>query len=139
MFVAVVLGLTFVSAPSYADDDDDDDDDEEELENARELYELGNAHYAAGRYEKAAAAFQKGYDISELPGFLYNLANAYERMGEYAEAAARLELYLESPKAKDVVSVKERVRRLQAAAKEKARELRMQKARGEDKPRGSPS
>ena len=112
------------------DDDqaDDDDDDDEDLEEARELYSKGNSHYAAGRYEKAAKAFLRGYKLSRLPGFLYNLANAYERMGEYRKAAKRLELYLKSPKAKDVVSVRERARRLEAAADDRERELRKQKA-----------
>ncbi len=124
--VLVVLALfAATSTPAIADDDPD----EGALKEARELYEVGNAHYAAARYEKAAKAFAKGYKLSKLPGFLYNLANAYERMGEYRKAAGKLEIYLESPKAKDVVSVRERVRRLLAAAEDREREIAKQEAR----------
>jgi len=116
---------------AYAEDDDDGEDSEQteqDMARAREFYRNGNSDYAAGRYEKAARAFLRGYKLSHLPGFLYNLANAYERMGEYQQAADKLEQYLRSPKAKDVVSVRERVHRLRAAAAERRRELRRQRA-----------
>ncbi len=131
MFVLGLVVFALVIPSAHADDEHGEDDDEQtaqDLERARELYREGNSHYAAGRYEKASRAFLRGYKLSHLPGFLYNLANAYERMGKYQEAADKLDQYLQSPKAKDVVSVRERVHRLRAAAAERRRELRRQRA-----------
>lgn len=95
---------------------------------ARVLYKEGEGDYAAGRYEEAAAKFQEAYKLSKRPALLFNLANAYERMGEYQKAADNLERYLDSPKVKDVVSVRERIRRLESAV-ESQREAERKRAR----------
>ena len=87
-----------------------------EQKEAGRLFDIADSHYAAGRYEEAAEYFQRGYAIAPHPEFLYSLGNTYERMGEYGKAAEYLKRYLESPEAQDVVSVRGRVRRLEAAA-----------------------
>jgi tetratricopeptide (TPR) repeat protein len=84
---------------------------------AQKLYEVGDDHYAAGRYEEAVVHFQQAYELSPQPALLFNMANAYERMGEYDKAADHLRRYLESPKAEDVASVRERIRRLELSAR----------------------
>jgi tetratricopeptide (TPR) repeat protein len=94
---------------------------DENEQRARELFELGDDHYAAGRYEAAVEHFQRAYELSPQPAMLFNIANAYERMGEYQKAADHLRRYLESPRADDVASVRERIRRLELAAR--AREI----------------
>lgn len=87
-----------------------------EEERAKEMFKEGNAHYAAGRYEEAAVLFQQAYDLSQRPLLLFNLANVYERMANYDAAAAALRRYLETPDVHDVVSVRERLRRLELTA-----------------------
>ena len=90
-------------------------------ERARSLFIEGEAHYAAGRYELAAERYLQAYELSQRPELLFNLGNAYERLGDYARAAQYLSQYVASPRARDVVSVRERIRRLEAAAAEQQR------------------
>jgi tetratricopeptide (TPR) repeat protein len=109
----LALGL---SMPAHAQQQPADRPVKEEDSRARELFLEGEAHYAAGRYELAAERYLEAYQLSQRPELLFNLGNAYERMGEYEKAADYLRRYADSPRARDVVSVRERVRRLEAAA-----------------------
>jgi len=107
----VTLLCLFVAAPvAHAQSPEPDD------ARARELFLRGDAHYAAGRYEQAVSDFLEAYELSGKPALLYNLANVYERLSDYAAAADYLRRYLESPEVHDVVSVRERLRRLELAA-----------------------
>lgn len=110
--VALALVATATASSALADDDELSEDQRR----SRDLYDLGDSHYAAGRYEDAATAFEDGFDLFPHPNFLFNLGNTYERMGDYEKAADFLRRYLESPEAEDVVSIRERIRRLEAAA-----------------------
>ncbi|MEM6929147.1 MAG: tetratricopeptide repeat protein [Myxococcota bacterium] len=85
---------------------------------ARELFLEGDAHYAAGRYEEAEKLFLQAYDLSRRPVLLFNLANVYERLSDYEAAADCLRRYLDGPDVHDIVSVQERLRRLELAAAE---------------------
>jgi tetratricopeptide (TPR) repeat protein len=85
------------------------------LEEARKVFREGNAHYAAGRYDLAAERFLRAYQLSARPELLFNLANTYERKGQYEKAAEYLRLYLASDKVHDLVSVRERLKRLELA------------------------
>jgi tetratricopeptide (TPR) repeat protein len=105
-----------------------------EQKEAGRLFDIADSHYAAGRYEEAAEYFERGYAIAPHPEFLYSLGNTYERMGEYGKAADYLKRYLESPEAQDVVSVKERVRRLEAAAEKQLAAETLSGAGGEPAP-----
>lgn len=109
----LALGL---AVPAHAQQQPADRPVKEEDTRARELFLEGEAHYAAGRYELAAERYEQAYELSQRPELLFNIGNAYERMGEYAKAADYLQRYADSPRARDVVSVRERVRRLEAAA-----------------------
>lgn len=112
------LGL---AAPAHAQQQPAERPVKEEDTRARELFLEGEAHYAAGRYELAAERYLDAYELSQRPELLFNLGNAFERMGEYEKAADYLRRYADSPRARDVVSVRERVRRLEAAAAEEQR------------------
>ena len=107
------------------------DDDEQR---AREAYKTGDDHYAAGRYEESVKYFKLAYDLSRLPALLFNIANAYERMGDYEKAADYLRQYLESPKAENVASVRERIRRLELSAEARKREQPPEAAAGAGEP-----
>lgn len=107
------------------------DEQEESDQRARDLFLEGEAHYAAGRYEQAAENYLQAYELSKRPALLFNVGNAYERLGEYDEAAEYLRRYIESPRARDVVSVRERIRRLEAAAEQARRE---QERREQERP-----
>ncbi|MEO0602867.1 MAG: tetratricopeptide repeat protein [Myxococcota bacterium] len=85
---------------------------------ARELFLEGDAHYAAGRYEEAEKRFLEAYELSGRPVLLFNLANVYERLSDYEAAADCLRRYLDGPEVHDIVSVQERLRRLELAAEQ---------------------
>ena len=110
--LAAPILIASMATPALADPKGDDAE-----QRAQKLYEVGDDHYAAGRYEEAVVHFQQAYELSPQPALLFNMANAYERMGEYEKAAEHLRRYLESPKAQDVASVRERIRRLELSAK----------------------
>ncbi|HEV8701884.1 MAG TPA: tetratricopeptide repeat protein [Candidatus Polarisedimenticolia bacterium] len=59
---------------------------------ARELFEKGNGAYEQGRYEEAAAAYEKilGYGVID-PRVLYNLGNAHFKMGRLGAAILNYE------------------------------------------------
>jgi len=86
---------------------------------ARELFRQGDAHYRAGRYQEAAAAFEKAYELSNRPALLYNLANAHERLGNRGRAATYLRKYLEHPNVRSREAVEQRAARLEALHREK--------------------
>ena len=119
--IAALAGalLALAVSPAFADEDRPLTDKEKR---AGELFELADTHYAAGRYEQAAKFFKEGYKLAPHPEFLYSLGNTYERMGQYDKAADYLKRYVKSPLAQDVVSVRERIKRLEAAAEEARRE-----------------
>ena len=117
LFVATALAAAVIvsSGARVARADDNE-------QRAREAYKTGDDHYAAGRYEESVKYFKLAYDLSKLPALLFNIANAYERMGEYEKAAEYLRQYLDSPKAENVASVRERIRRLELSAEARKRE-----------------
>ncbi len=104
--VLLLAGSLAGAQPAGADPD----------ERARQLFLDGDAHYAAGRYEEAVENFIEAYELSGRPALLYNLANVYERLSDYESAADYLRRYLQTPEVHDVVSVRERLRRLELAA-----------------------
>lgn len=116
--LVILLGIglaTTAHAQPQPDAPEDGSSAEQDDKRARELYLSGEADYAAGRYEQAADKFNQAYELSKRSALFFNIANAYERMGDYEQAAEYLKRYLSGPKVKDVVSVKERIRRLESA------------------------
>lgn len=80
---------------------------------ARQLYGEGQAHFDAGRFEQAQAAFQGAYDQVPNPVVLLGVASAQERLGNSADAARTLRLYLrERPDAPDRATITERIAQL---------------------------
>lgn len=49
---------------------------------AKVAYETGTKKYALGKYEEAAADFEKAYSISSQPAILFNMAQAYRLSGK---------------------------------------------------------
>ena len=118
----LMLALPFVEARAESDPDADRE--------AHDYYLKGEGHYAAGRYRKAATAFERAYQLSKRPELLFNIGNAYERLGEYKKAAENLRRYAADPQAKGRDLVRERIGRLEAAHEQQVKESReLQQAR----------
>ena len=80
----------------------------------KEKYEEGKAHFEAGAYEEAIAAFTEAYNLTGEPNLLFNLAACAERLGDAERAIAYYRVYLEEvPDAEDAEKVRERVKLLE--------------------------
>ena len=55
---------------------------------ARSHFHQGELHYQAGHYPEALEAYQAGYEVQPLPGFLVNIAQCQRRMGDLERARA---------------------------------------------------
>lgn len=119
--MALTCAIGLPALPARAQQQQQQQQPSAEDTRARELFLEGEAHYAAGRYEQAADRYLEAYELSQRPELLFNLGNAYERLGDYEQAAEYLRRYVNSPRARDVVSVRERIRRLETAAAEQKR------------------
>ncbi len=60
---------------------------------AKAAYESGKNKYALGKYEEAAADFEKAYAISSQPAILYNMAQAYRLSGKTERALTLYKSY----------------------------------------------
>lgn len=114
--LAVLAAITLAAAPARGQQRPDDD------QKARELFRLGEGHYAAGRYEKAAVLYDEAYRLSGRAELLLAMVNTYERMGDYPQAIERLKEYLDHPRARNIASLRERLRRLERAQRERDEE-----------------
>jgi tetratricopeptide (TPR) repeat protein len=70
------LLLLLFSAPMQARADD-----HPQVEAAKRHNTAAKQHFLGGRYEEAAAEYQKAYDAKPMPIFLYNIGQCYRRVG----------------------------------------------------------
>jgi tetratricopeptide (TPR) repeat protein len=61
---------------------------------ARGHFQSGEAHFKAGQFEEALAAYQAGYDAKPLPGFLINIAQCQRRLGDLKAARATYQKFV---------------------------------------------
>lgn len=94
-------------------------------QDARAHHDAGVELFELGRYEEAAAEFQRAHALSGRAHLLLNVARAQELAGQLAAAADSLEAYLQAePDAPDAATLRVRVRNLRerVAASEAAPE-----------------
>lgn len=90
---------------------------------AKRLFDEGRDAYAAGDYEKAAAAWEKSYEISKEPLIFEGLANAYERLGKAKRARDYLKRWRDAAPASEHAQLDQHLKNLDARiAKEDAEE-----------------
>jgi tetratricopeptide (TPR) repeat protein len=89
VFAVVVATSLLFASPARAQSEPAD-------EAARAVYDRGAEHYAAGRFEAAAADFERAYALSRRPQLFYNLYLAYRDSGERERAATALRRFLAS-------------------------------------------
>jgi tetratricopeptide (TPR) repeat protein len=82
---------------------------------ARRHFSEGQAHYQAGRYPEALAAFQLGYALSPRPEFLINFAQVYRKLGQHERALVECERFLATA---PPAPLAEQARRLAATLRE---------------------
>lgn len=81
------------------------------LDRAETSFFEGLAHYRGGRFEAAAAAFQRTYVLSAHRDMLFNAARSREQLKDVAAAAAWYRAYLDT-KPSDVTAIIHRIRLL---------------------------
>ena len=62
-------------------------------ERAKELFFNGQLLYEEGEYDSAILAWERGYELTNLPAFLKNIAIAQEANGNYTAAIVYLKKY----------------------------------------------
>ena len=75
--------LALVAGPAAAQTDE-----------ARTQFEQGIALYDEGKYDQAAIAFQRAFELKPSYKILYNIAQAQNQLGHYAAALEAFARYL---------------------------------------------
>lgn len=65
------------------------------VEDARTLFQRGQAAYAQGDYDASIAHWSRAFEIDQRPLLQFNLSQAYERLGRLEEAITALQFYLD--------------------------------------------
>src|SRR5581483_10842462 len=106
---ALALAITLQAAVAAAQVHDPD------TEAARNHYQRGSEHYAAGRYRDALDEFTRARRLKAMPALDYDIARCHDRLEEWAEAARAYQRYLSAvPDAPDAVELRARVELLRA-------------------------
>ena len=61
---------------------------------ARAHFQVGEERFKAGAFADALAAYQAGYDVLPLPGFLINVAQCQRRLGDLKTARASYQKFV---------------------------------------------
>ncbi len=85
--------------------------DQATLDAAESLFFAGLSDYRAGRFEKAAVAFQKAHVLTKHRDMLYNVARSRERLGDMLAAVDWYRAYL-ATKPADQTAVIHRIQQL---------------------------
>lgn len=99
---------------------------ESEEDSARSHFRVGQLMYGEGRFNEAAAEFDRAYELSGRPQLLYNAFLAHRDAGHVAEAVARLRQYLEqTPDAADRETLERRLAAMEETLEQQHREASM--------------
>lgn len=79
-------------------------------QDARELFQQGEAAYQTGDYSEAATLWERAYEMDPRPLLQHNLAQAYERLGQLDRAAAAYQIYIDASPPDDPRAVTARAR-----------------------------
>ncbi len=97
-----------------------------EQESARSHFRVGQLMYGEGRFDEAAAEFDRAYELSGRPELLYNAFLAHRDAGQVAEAVDRLRQYLaQSPDPTDRETLERRLAAMEATLEQQRREANM--------------
>ena len=113
LVVSIALGVAF-AGPASAQSP--------EWNAAKAAFDQAQIDYLSGKYDEAAAGFQKAYDARKIPQFLYNIGAAYQMKGKkaadaaaYDQAIAYYQRYLtEEPTSSDKAKIEKTIKVLEA-------------------------
>jgi tetratricopeptide (TPR) repeat protein len=102
---------------------------------ARAHFQTGEAHFKAGAFDDALAAYQAGYDAKPLPGFLVNIAQCQRRLGDLKAARATYQKFvLVAPDSPLLPQVRSMIAEIDALLEKSASEKPSAAAEEEAKP-----
>lgn len=109
--LAIAVVSTLAATPALAQRD-------AKVEQARELFVQGSAHYQAGRLDEALDHFLRAWRVVPGPELAYNVARTYERMGDARRGIQFYRHYLQQaePDAAERRDVERRIEELEAIA-----------------------
>ncbi|HEY2747056.1 MAG TPA: hypothetical protein VGL86_20680 [Polyangia bacterium] len=106
--LAVLLVIAGVASTARAADDPD------ALQEAKDHYDRGMAHYELGEFAAAVDEFKAAYALSQAPGLLFNLAQASRLGKDYEQALHFYRAYLRvRPDAANHEDVEKRIAELE--------------------------
>ena len=110
---AVAVALVLCASTAQADDP---------IQEAKDHYERGMAHYELGEFAAAVDEFKQAYQRSQAPGLLFNLAQASRLGKDYEQALHFYRAYLRvRPDAPNRADVEKRIVELRDAVDALAR------------------
>jgi tetratricopeptide (TPR) repeat protein len=102
---------------------------------ARAHFQTGEAHFKAGAFDDALAAYQAGYDAKPLPGVLVNIAQCQRRLGDLKAARATYQKFvLVAPDSPLLPQVRSMIAEIDALLEKSASEKPSAAAEEEAKP-----
>ncbi|MBK6575829.1 MAG: hypothetical protein IPG17_06490 [Sandaracinaceae bacterium] len=124
--LASAFGSTSVQAQTGAGAPVQDEPVESVEDTARSHFRVGQLMYGEGRFDEAAAEFDRAYELSGRPQLLYNAFLAHRDAGHVPEAVARLRQYLEqTPDAVDRETLERRLAAMEETLEQQRREASM--------------
>ena len=84
--VAVAASLGSPAFPALAEAPARETSVERGREQAKQHFQAGSAHYAAGRYREAVVDFVEADRLAPSPALSFNIARAYERLADSSGA-----------------------------------------------------
>jgi len=94
--VAIVLALAAAS-PAVAQESGSGGSSGETAGDFDELVERGRTAYSEKNWMDAAEAFEKAYEVKQVPNLLYNIGRVYENAGEFKKAISFYEKFVNQP------------------------------------------
>jgi tetratricopeptide (TPR) repeat protein len=124
---ALLLTSALASTPARAQTGGGAPEPAESVEDsARSHFRVGQLMYGEGRFDEAAAEFDRAYELSGRPQLLYNAFLAHRDAGHVPEAVARLRQYLEqTPEAVDRETLERRLAAMEETLAQQRREASM--------------
>ncbi len=90
--LALIVPVTALAQPVGSGDSAEGDTSDVDAINAEAI-----VAFKAGRYEEAAALFEKAYQTSPEPNYLFNIGRVYEESGKFSKAIEFYERFINEP------------------------------------------
>lgn len=134
ILILAMLSLTGWSSTAFAQEPEESGDEKKDEKAARlkELNAKGRTSYKNKDYKGAIDAFQKAYELEQVPNLLYNIAKCYEKLKDWDNAIKYYNEFIVSP------GIKADTRKKTLARIDEIRKIKEMQEKGTEKPKPEP-